>query len=76
MEMYESAVLGEKQFWKKDRKEKKFQTRVGEVKRGRWRVWDWREKRHRYPLDEWLRVGRDRATPALRKMIVEAAGQP
>lgn len=75
MEMYESAILARKQFWKKDLKEKRFQTLIGEVKRTRWRVWDWKEKRHRYPLDEWMGVDRDRATLNLRKRIVEAAVQ-
>lgn len=76
MRMYESAVLERKQFWKKDLKVKRFQTLVGEVKMRRWRVWDWKEERHRYPLDEWMQVQpHEKATPALQQAIVEACVQ-
>lgn len=76
MRMVESAVLERKQFWKKDLKAKRFQTLVGEVKMTRWRVWDWKEKRHRYPLDEWMQVcPQEKATPALQQAIVEACVQ-
>lgn len=75
MEKYESEILQRKRFWKKDQREKKFQTIVGEVKRKRWRVFDGVEKRCRYPLDEWMGVGGDRATPALKQALVTAAVQ-
>lgn len=76
MRMYEAAVLERRQFWKKDVKVKRFQTLVGEVKMKRWRVWDWKEERHRYPLDEWMQVGvQEKATPALQQAIVQACVQ-
>lgn len=75
MEKYELEVLQRKRFWKKDQREKKFQTMVGEVKRKRWRVFDGVEKRCRYPLDEWMGVGSDRATPALKQALVTATVQ-
>ncbi len=74
MERYESWILKErKSFWKKDQREKKFQTIVGEVRRKRWRVFDWKEKRDRTPLDEWMQVGNEKATPALKQSIVGAS---
>lgn len=75
MEKKEFEILKGKRFWKKDQREKKFQTIVGEIKRKRWRVFDWKEKKERYPLDEWMGVGHDRATPALRKVLVTASVQ-
>lgn len=76
MERYESWILERKKsFRKKDQREKKFQTIAGEVLRKRWRVFDWKEKRTRYPLDEWMGVGSDRATPALKESLVTAAVQ-
>lgn len=75
MEKYESEILKRKRFWKKDQREKKFQTIVGEVKRKRWRVFDGIKKCCRYPLDEWMHVTSDRATPALRQSIVAASVQ-
>lgn len=73
MERYEVSILEKrKRFWKKDQRAKKFQTIVGEVSRLRWRVYDGVEKRCRYPLDEWMGVERDRATPALKEILVEA----
>lgn len=75
MEKKELEILKRKRFWKKDCREKKFQTIVGEVKRKRWRVFDGIEKRCRYPLDEWMGVERDRATPGLKKVLVTAAVQ-
>lgn len=75
MEKKDLEILKRKRFWKKDCREKKFQTIVGEVKRKRWRVFDGIEKRCRYPLDEWMGVGNDRATPALKKVLVTASVQ-
>lgn len=76
MEKYEAFILGKrKSFWKKDQREKKFQTIVGETKRERWRVFDWKEKKCRYPLDEWMGVGHKKVTPALQRSIVEACVQ-
>lgn len=75
MEKYESEILKRKRFWKKDLREKKFQTIIGEIKRKRWRVFDGIEKRCRYPLDEWMGVGSERATPALKQSIVTASVQ-
>lgn len=76
MERYESETLERrKSFRKKDQREKKFQTIAGEILRKRWRVFDWKEKRTRYPLDEWMGVGSDRATPALKESLVTAAVQ-
>ena len=75
MEKYELEILKKKRFWKKDLREKKFQTIVGEVKRKRWRVFDGIERRCRYPLDEWMGVTKERATPALKKVLVTSAVQ-
>ena len=76
MEKYEADILEKrKRFWKKDQRKKKFQTIVGEVKIKRWRVFDGIKKCCRYPLDEWMGVGSDRATPALKKVLVTAAVQ-
>jgi hypothetical protein len=76
MRMYEAAVLERKQFWKKDLKRKRFQTLVGAVPMRRWRVWDWKEQRHRYPLDEWLQIRpQEKATPALQQAIVQTCVQ-
>ena len=58
MEKYEAEILKRKRFWKKDCREKKFQTIVGETKRKRWRVFDGIKKCCRYPLDEWMGAGR------------------
>lgn len=75
MERKECEILQRKRFWKKDQRQKKFQTIVGEVRRSRWRVFDGIEKRCRYPLDEWMGVSGDRATPALKKALVTATVQ-
>jgi len=75
VERYELEVLKRKRFWKKDQRERRFQTIIGEVRRKRWRVFDGVEKRCRYPLDEWMGVGSDRATPALKQALVTAVGQ-
>lgn len=76
MRAYERQALERERFWKKDLKEKRFQTLVGEVKMRRWRVWDWKERRHRYPLDEWLGLRTlEKATPSLTKTIVESCVQ-
>ena len=75
VERYELEVLKRKRFWKKDRRERRFQTIIGEVRRKRWRVFDGVENRCRYPLDEWMGVGSDRATPALKQALVTAVVQ-
>ncbi len=76
MGKYEVFILEKrKSFGKKDQREKKFQTIVGEVKKKRWRVFDWKGKKYRYPLDEWMGVGNQKATPALKQSIVEACVQ-
>lgn len=76
MGKYEERILEtRKSFRKKDLREKKFQTLAGEIRRKRWRVFDWKEKRCRIPLDEWMEVGSEKATPALKQALVTAAVQ-
>lgn len=76
-DFYEEWYLrGKRGVWKKDQREKWFQTCVGEVRRSRWRVWDPKSGGHRYPLDEWLGLeGRDKVTSGLKQVLVEAAVQ-
>lgn len=70
----EKQALETKQYWMKDRRDKTYETRVGVIFRKRLRVWDHRQKRYRYPLDEWLGVGSgERVTQGLKEALVEAS---
>lgn len=73
-DLFERRALETKHYWMKDRREKTYETRIGVITRERLRVWDHKQERYRYPLDEWLgtRPG-DRVTSGLKKAIVEAS---
>ena len=72
-EEYEKQALEKKRYWMKDRREKKYETRVGVITWKRLRVWDHKEERYGYPLDEWLGLKPgEKVTQGLREALVEA----
>lgn len=74
--LYEAHALGKKSFSKKDQREKTYQTLIGEWLVTRWRVWDHKAKRHRYPLDEWVGLkAKEKITAGLKASVIEAAVQ-
>jgi hypothetical protein len=73
-DLFEKLALETKHYWMKDRREKTYETRIGSIPRSRLRVWDHRQERYRYPLDEWLGVkSGERVTHGLKRAIVEAS---
>lgn len=70
----EARIAARKSVRVKDRREKGYQTLLGEVGYARYRVYDRKRGRLCYPLDEWMGlVGRERATPGLSAAIATAA---
>lgn len=70
---FEKKLSDVKHFWIKDKRERNLQTIAGEFKITRSRVYDHKQKRYRYPLDELLGLTeRNSATPVLKRAIVEA----
>lgn len=53
-ETYEQGALDQPHFVLKDRRQKWFHTILGEIHYPRYRIYDRKEKRTRYPLDEWF----------------------
>lgn len=72
IEHFEKKLPDVKHFWIKDKRERNVQTIVGEFRISRSRVYDHKQKKYRYPLDEFLGLSeRDSATPVLKQAIIE-----
>lgn len=58
---FEACALSKPHIVLKDRREKWFHTILGEIHYPRYRVFDRKEKKTRYPLDEWLGISEQHA---------------
>jgi len=63
---YEAGFIDSKPVWKKDQREKEFETMLGKISLKRWRVKDVFKKKCVYPVDCWMGLGPyQKASPGL-----------